>query len=210
LLDSGHAIDDNGRHELLAGIADEAEHMEHFINNLLDMTRLESGGQKPRREQYPLQELVASTLQRLRKKIGDRRVIIDIPEDLPLLYVDGTLFEQVLINLVDNALQYTPADSPIRISGKNLGKSVEILVQDRGPGLPPDEPQRVFQKFYRSAAGANHSGIGLGLAICRGIVELHGGTITAANRDGGGAAFVITLTADSIRPGKPAMIENPA
>jgi two-component system, OmpR family, sensor histidine kinase KdpD len=208
LLEAGHAIDERGRRELLAGIADEAEHMEHFINNLLDMTRLESGSQKPKREQYPLQELVASTLQRLRKKIGERQIVIDIASDFPLLFVDGTLFEQVLINLVDNALQYTPADTAIEISGQSRDKAVEISVLDRGPGLPADDPTRVFQKFYRSAAGAKHRGIGLGLAICRGIVELHGGTITAKNRDGGGAAFIITLSGDSLRPGKPAMIET--
>ncbi len=204
LLEAGHAITEPERKELLCAISEEAEHMEHFINNLLDMTRLESGGLQPKRELYPLQELVAAALQRLRKRTERRQLLIDIPADLPLLFVDGTLFEQVLINLLDNALQYTPEDSPIEIQGKIENNGITITVADHGPGLPTDDPNRVFQKFFRSAMGTNHRGIGLGLAIVRGIVELHGGTIEAHNRQDGGAAFMITLKDDALRKAVPA------
>jgi len=212
LLDAGHAIDEPTRRELLVAIADEAEHMEHFINNLLDMTRLESRGLQPKRDLFPLQELVASATQRLRKRIESREMVVAIPCDFPLLWVDGTLFEQVLINLLDNALEYTPADTPIEISAAAEDDQVTIRVADHGPGLPADDPNRVFQKFFRSAVGANRRGIGLGLAIVRGIVELHGGTITAHNRaaggGGGGAEFVITLKGKAFQPEKLAAAAN--
>ncbi|HMD53390.1 MAG TPA: ATP-binding protein, partial [Phycisphaerae bacterium] len=193
LEESGETINSAARMELLHNITNEAEHMERFISNLLDMTRLESGGLQPRFELYPLQDIVASVLERFRQKASRRKIQVNIRPDLPLLSVDGALFEQVLINLLDNALEYTPESSPIIISADADDKHIIIHVADRGPGLPREDPNRVFQKFYRSSTSANHRGIGLGLTISRSIVELHKGTITARNPEGGGAEFIITL-----------------
>ncbi|HTV48659.1 MAG TPA: sensor histidine kinase KdpD [Phycisphaerae bacterium] len=193
LLESGEVVAPATRVELLHNIISEAEHMERFISNLLDMTRLESGGLQPRFELYPLGDIVASVLERFRQRTTHRKIQVNIRPDLPLLSVDGSLFEQVLINLLDNALEYTPESSPITISADADDQQITIRFSDRGPGLPRDDPNRVFQKFYRSSTGDNHRGIGLGLTICRSIVELHHGTITARNLETGGAEFIITL-----------------
>ncbi|MEI8196506.1 MAG: sensor histidine kinase KdpD [Phycisphaerae bacterium] len=193
LLDNSAKLAPADRIELLLNIANEADHMERLVNNLLDMTRLESGRIDLQKELYPLQELVVSTLERLKKRLGARSVDVDIRTDLPLLSVDGPLFEQVLMNLVENALEYTPAGTPIEIAAAATETSIIITVADHGPSLPPDDPARVFQKFFRSPRSTNHRGIGLGLAIVKQVVELHGGQITAANRSQGGALFTITL-----------------
>lgn len=193
LLESGAAIDSSGQHELLENIADESERMERLITNLLDMTRLEAGRVEIQPEPYPLAEVISSVLGRLRKRLAGRRVDTHLPADLPLVQADGTLLEQVFMNLIDNALQYTPAESPIDILAQPAGTFIKIIVSDRGPGLPVEDPNRVFQKFYREQNAANHRGVGLGLTICKQIVELHHGTIRAENLPQGGASFIITL-----------------
>lgn len=198
LLEARDALDHATRMELLQSIAEETDHMDRFINNLLEMTRLEAGRFTLKCELYPLSELVVSALERLRKRLGDRNVLVTIRPDLPLLSVDGPLFEQVLRNLLENALQYTPPQSPIEISADATDSQITIAVADHGPGLPAENPDHLFQKFYRSATGSTHRGIGLGLAICRQIIELHGGHIEAANRPAaagapGGAVFTIRL-----------------
>jgi two-component system sensor histidine kinase KdpD len=128
----------------------------------------------------------------------------DLPPDLPLVQVDGVAIEQVLVNLLDNAAEYVPASSPIeiavRLAGADEGGDVAVEVADRGPGLPAGAEQRVFQKFFGAGAGSSRRGLGLGLAICRGIVEAHGGRIFAANRPGGGAAFRFTLPRSATPP----------
>jgi two-component system sensor histidine kinase KdpD len=190
--------DDRGRlgprqqADLLDTICSEAERMERLVANLLDMVRLESGTVSPKRDWVPLEEILGSALSRLEPRLADRPVATDVPQDLPLLSVDPVLFEQVLANLLDNALKYTPAGSPIEIRARADGNELEIEVADRGPGLPADSLPRVFEKFYRGAH-PGVGGVGLGLPICRGIVQAHGGTIGAANRDGGGASFRIRL-----------------
>ena len=170
--------------------------MERLINNLLDMTRMEAGGMVVKKEWLPLQEVIGSALQHLDRRVRGRQIKVEIPPSDPLVQMDGVLIEQVLINLIDNVLEYTPPDSPIEIDASLNGESVGIEVIDHGPGLPPGTESRVFEKFFRIRPNESRRGIGLGLAIVRGIVEAHGGTISAANRPGGGAVFRFTLPLD--------------
>jgi two-component system sensor histidine kinase KdpD len=167
------------------------------------MTRVESGSLRVQREWIPLEEVVGTALSRLDRVLTGRPVHVALADGLPLLAVDPLLFEQVLVNLVENAAKYTPAQSPIDIGARQDGDSTVIEVSDRGPGIPPGDEQRVFEKFYRGGHTAV-AGAGLGLAICKGIVEAHGGTVAVSNRVEGGATFRIVLpkTADepSIEP----------
>jgi two-component system sensor histidine kinase KdpD len=153
--------------------------------------RLDSGSLHIKREWIPLEEMVGSALARLQSKLAHREVKTRLAADLPLLAVDQVLFEQVFINLLENAVKYAPT-GPIELSAAVDAGLVVIDVADRGPGLPTGAEQRIFEKFFRSS-GTGAAGVGLGLSICRGIVEAHGGTIRAQNRPGGGALFRITM-----------------
>lgn len=200
LLENGDAIPPAERRELLESVADEADHMERLITNLLDMTRLESGHLQLKLEPYPLSEIIGSALSHFSKRLSGRSMQVHIPADLPLVQVDGSQMEQVFTNLLDNALQYTPPGSPLTLTATLDGAMVEVVLADQGPGLPSADPERVFQKFYRSPGGpdAIRRGVGLGLAICRQIIELHHGTIHAANRPTGGAAFTLRIPATQV------------
>ena len=185
-------LSDPDRRELLETICEEAEHLERLVANLLEMTRLEAGAAPVHREWVPLDELIGGALYRLEHRLGQRAVHIDVPESLPLLSADPVLLEQVFYNLFDNAGKYSPEGTPIDVDARMSDSSVTITVADRGRGLPPGNESNVFEKFYRGP----HSGIqgaGLGLAICRAIVEAHEGTITAEQRPGGGALFRLAL-----------------
>ena len=157
------------------------------------MTRLESGGIRVRKDWEHLEEVVGSALARVEKRLGARCVDIQLAPDLPLVPLDPLLIEQVLINLLDNAIKYTPGDTPIEISASVEEREMRVAVADRGPGFAPGEEARVFDKFYRGQKAGTRSGVGLGLAIARGIVEAHGGRIIAETRPGGGALFRFTL-----------------
>jgi two-component system sensor histidine kinase KdpD len=180
------------RTDLLDTIAEEAERLERLVANLLDMTQVESGSLRVRREWVPLEETVGSALTRLEESLASRPVRVSLAPDLPLVSIDPVLFQQVLVNLLENAVKYTPAGSEIEIDGRATENAVVIEVRDRGPGIPPGDEARVFEKFYRGAH-ARVAGAGLGLAICKGVVEAHGGTIQVENRTGGGAAFRVTI-----------------
>ena len=193
LVEGGDELDPGTRRELALGIEDEADRLNRLVHNLLDMTRLESGGIQARKDWHSIEEVVGSALGRMEKALGERRVVIDLPADLPLVPLDPLLIEQALINLLDNAVKYTPADAPIEIAGSVDDGAVSLLIADRGPGFAPDEVERVFEKFYRGGTAAGRGGAGLGLTIVRGIVQAHGGRAVAANRPGGGALFRITL-----------------
>ena len=145
-----------------------------------------------KREWVPLEEMVGSVLTRLEKRLVGRPVEVRLPDDLPLLSVDPVLIEQVLLNLLENAAKYTPAESPLEITARADESTVVFEVADRGPGLPEEALGRVFEKFYRGPH-VGVGGVGLGLPICRGMVEAHSGSITAENRAGGGAVFRVTL-----------------
>jgi len=179
------------RRELLGTIHDETERLDRLIRNLLDMTRLESGAIMLRREWHPLEEIVGAALHRTSAILGDRSVRTELPSDLPLVPIDGALLEQVLLNLLENAAKHTPSGTPIEVRAMRDGEGVAVEVADRGPGLPPEELRRVFDKFHRVSTRAG--GVGLGLAICDAIVRAHGGRIWAENRDDGGAVFRFTL-----------------
>ena len=200
LLQTGDALAADSKVELLDTIYSEAERMERLITNLLDMTRLESGGLLVRKEWHPLQEIVGSALHHLDRRLRGRAVRTEIPDDLPLVHIDGLSMEQVLVNLIDNAIEYAPSDSPIEITARVNEKEIAIEVADHGPGLPPGTETRVFEKFFRARPTDTRRGIGLGLAISRGIIEAHGGAIAASNRPGGGAVFTITLPRDATPP----------
>lgn len=183
------------RRELLQTMVDESHRLARLVDNLLDMTRLESGAIELQRQWHVLEELVGSALARVARQLDGRTVRVEIPPDLPLVWIDGVLFEQLLVNLLENAARYTPRSSHIGVSAHREPRGMIIQLTDDGPGLPAGHESRVFDKFFRGSAPTadGRRGVGLGLAICRAIVEAHGGQITAANRPGGGAAFLINL-----------------
>jgi two-component system sensor histidine kinase KdpD len=199
LLDAGPALDPVSQRELLQSISDEAEALNQLVGNLLDMTRLEAGALTVNREWHSAEEIVGVVLNRLSHRLQDRPIATRLPPDLPLVFVDATLIQQVLVNLLENADRYSPPGAPIEIAVTTSGKWLTFEVADHGPGLPPGDEQRVFEKFYRSPHGGSRSGVGLGLSICRGIVELHGGRIWAENRDRG-AVFRFTLPLEGRAP----------
>ena len=167
--------------------------MNRQVINLLEMTHLESGSVELRKGWYPLEELVGAALTRPDDRLRDRTVVTDLPDDLPLVSCDAVLIDQVLLNLLDNALKYTPPDSPIEISARAVEGAVQVDIADRGPGVPPGAEERVFDKFYRAQPAQSGGGVGLGLSICRAAVTAHGGRIWVENRPGGGARFSFTL-----------------
>jgi len=192
ILDGGSRVDDSTRQELLESVREEAERLNRLVQNLLEMTQLESGALPLHRELHPLEEIVGAALGRVGKRLGDRRVTTKVPPDLPLVPIDDVLVEQVLVNLLDNAIKYTPSGSPIEIIATAGERNVTVEIADHGPGLPPGTEDKVFEKFFR-AQPPDARGVGLGLAICRGIVRAHGGRIWAQNLPGGGVAFLFTL-----------------
>jgi two-component system sensor histidine kinase KdpD len=198
LLEREHNLDPHGR-ELAQVAYEEAERLNRLVGNLLEMTRLESGNVKVDKEWQPLEEVVGTTLLRLERLFEDHPLKTHLPDDLPLVPIDAVLIEQVLVNLLENAVKYTPADSPVDLSAWVEGQAVIVEVADRGPGLPPGDEQRIFDKFYR-VRPTTASGVGLGLAICRAVIEAHGGHIWAENRAGGGAVFRFTLPLDGEPP----------
>jgi two-component system sensor histidine kinase KdpD len=195
----GSAYDDATRAELLASVQAEAERLNRFIGNLLDMTRLESGSIDLKPELADLGEIVGTALERASKLIGGHRVAIEIAPDLPMLRTDYLLLEQALFNLLDNAAKYSSTGSRVLISARRDGGAVVVEISDEGPGIPPADLERIFDKFYRvHAQDRQRAGTGLGLAICRGFIEAVGGSITAGNRrDGQGAVFTLRLPAAS-------------
>jgi two-component system, OmpR family, sensor histidine kinase KdpD len=179
--------------EMLADIYDEAESLSRLSHNLLSIARLESGSLTLRKEVQPLEEVVGASLNRLEKRLADRPVKISLAPDLPMIPLDAALAEQVFINLLENALKYTPAGSPIFMSASLNGNEIEVEVADSGPGFNPEDLDKIFDMFYQGAQGRDLKGHGLGLFICRAIVEAHGGRIWALNREGGGAAVRFSL-----------------
>ncbi len=190
-----HRIRDPGALELIGAIEDEADRLARRVRDLLDMTRLESGAVRLQKEWQPLEEVVGAALNRMEPSLAGREVVTRLPEDLPPVRIDGPAVEQVLLNLLENALKYSGTDGAIEISALAQDGSVVVEVADRGPGIPSGLEERLFDKFFQADPRGQAGGVGLGLAVCRALVELHGGRITAANRPGGGAAFRITLPA---------------
>lgn len=192
LKDETGPLSEAQRLELTESICDEAARLERLVANLLDMTKLQSGGIVPKRELIPPEELVGSALTRLDEQLRGREVKVSMEPELPLAHVDPVLLEQVLINLLDNAAKYTPAGTAIEVAVRRHHGGLAFEVSDVGPGLMPGEATKVFDKFYRGTH-ARSGGAGLGLPICKGIVEAHGGQLMAAPRVGGGVTFRFEL-----------------
>jgi len=195
LRDLSDALDPVAKADLVATIVDEAERLNRFIANLLDMTRLESGAVAPNVVPLDIGEIVGTALQRASKILSEHRVEVDLSADLPMLPLDAVLFEQVLFNLLDNAAKYADPGSTVGIRSFRERATVCLQVLDEGDGIPPDELESIFGKFHRVQKGDRvRAGTGLGLAISRGFVEAMGGTITAANRsERRGAVITIVL-----------------
>lgn len=186
--------------ELSKAIYDEARRMSNLVSNILDMARLDAGAMQLSKEWYPVEEIIGTVLTRLAKRLAGRAVEVALPPGIALIYCDAGMIEQVLTNLLENALRYTPAGSALDIAVEASADWVEISLADRGPGIPPGFESRLFEKFYRLQSEAAQSGVGLGLAICRAIVAVHGGSIQAHNREGGGAVFTFVLPLDHPQP----------
>lgn len=192
LLDPHTVLNDQARTELTSEIQTAAERLNRLVENLLDMSRLDAGRLRLKLEWCDIGDVVGVALRRLETVIGSRPVSVMVAPDVPLMKLDFVLMEQVLVNLIDNACMYAPREMPVEIAAIVEGSCVRIDISDRGPGIPLDVLQRIFDKFYR-VPGTAAGGTGLGLSICRGLVEAHAGTLTAENRSGGGAIFSIRL-----------------
>jgi len=194
LLQEDVQWDDEARRSFALTIEHEADRLNRLVANLLDMSRIEGGALKPEKEWYPMQALIQDVLKRMQPLLQGREVRTSLPDDLPLVKVDYLQIDQVVTNLLENAVRYTPRGSPIDISVEVKDGQMLVSVADRGPGIPPADLERIFDKFYRVLRNQRDTrGSGLGLAVCRGLVEAHGGRIWAENREGGGAIFRFTL-----------------
>ncbi|HVC02146.1 MAG TPA: sensor histidine kinase KdpD [Steroidobacteraceae bacterium] len=186
-------IDAATRTSLARSIESKARDMADLVSNVLDLTRFESGQVVLRRDWQTVDDLVGAALRRVEAKLADHPLELSLAVDLPPVYVDATLVVQVLANLLDNVAKYTPAGTAVRVSATADAPFVRIAVEDDGPGLPPGDPARLFDKFQRGSGEGTIVGAGLGLAICKAIVLAHGGRIEARRRAGGGARFEFTL-----------------
>jgi two-component system sensor histidine kinase KdpD len=191
LLEERDRLDPSQRQDLIESIAADSERLNRVVTNLLEMSRLDSGLEL-HRDWYPLEDIVGAALTRVDKLLRGRKVTTTIPADLPLIRMDDVLIEEVFMNLLENAARYTPQGSLIEISAVQNSENVLVFVRDNGPGFTPGEEERVFEKFFRGNAGGVQ-GAGLGLAICRAILQRHDGTITASNRSGGGGVLTVEL-----------------
>jgi two-component system sensor histidine kinase KdpD len=195
LLDHAHSMTGEMRDEFLEAINQEIDYLNRLVDNLLDMSRIEGGALVPRCEGHPLEDLVEGGLRRVKVPLRARPLEILLAEDLPAVFVDGVEVQQVFVNLLDNAIKYSPDGSPIRIEARSTGQEIEVRVSNSGEGIPPADLERVFQRFYRVRSGREHAihGTGLGLAICKGIIEAHGGRIRAESDPGRQTTIVFTL-----------------
>ena len=200
LLEDEKVYSETARRDLLQAVLQEARRMHRFLNNLLDMARLESGMLKLNKEWCDIQDIIGVAVSRMGDPLTARPVKIDVEPGLPLVKADYVLIEQVLINCLDNALKYSEPGSRIRISARRRGDRLEMAVADRGIQIPPEDLDRIFDKFYRLHSPRQVSGTGLGLAICKGIIEAHGGTIEAANDPAGGVVIKFSLPLSSDAP----------
>ena len=194
LLGDSAPKDPGDRRELLETIHEEGQRLNRLVRNLLDMTRLDAGAVRVNKELQPIEEVIGAALNRTEDRLHGRAVNTHVPRHLPLVPLDTVLIEQVLINLIENATRYSPAGAPIDIAAFARDGGVQVEVADRGPGVAPQDAERIFEKFYRAREGGG--GVGLGLTICRGIVRAHGGRVWVEPRSGGGASFRFALPLD--------------
>jgi len=194
LLDESVDWDLATRRDLLAAVDQETDRLNRLVGNLLEMSRIEAGAPHPARSAHDIGDLVADVLSRMQAQLSTHPVTCDIPADLPPVPISYTQIDQVLTNLLENAVKYTPPATPIAIQVAAKTDHLQVMVEDRGPGIPAGMNERIFEKFVRAVGPERHAaGSGLGLAICRGIVAMHGGRIWVENLPTGGARFVFTL-----------------
>ena len=186
-------LDPAAQRSLVHTAREEADRLNRLVGNLLDMTRLEAGALKVKREACDVEDLVGTAIGQMEERLARRSIQVDIPTGTPMISADFVLVVHVLNNLLDNALKYSPKDSPMGVRARQVGSDVQISVMDRGIGIPKDDLERVFDKFYRVQRPEHVTGTGLGLAICKGIIEAHGGRIWAEERPGGGTCITIAL-----------------
>jgi two-component system sensor histidine kinase KdpD len=163
------------------------------VTNLLDVSRIEANAIRLNRQPSDIEDIISVAREQLGSRHGEHPINFDLPTDIPYLFVDFSLMVQVFINLLDNAFKYSPPNASIEISERKIGQEIEIYVADRGVGIPTQDLERVFDKFYRVERPNYVTGTGLGLSICKGIIEAHGGQIWAENRPGGGTVIRLTL-----------------
>jgi two-component system sensor histidine kinase KdpD len=202
LLDMGPEADESRRKTLLTEVTEESQRLSRLVDNLLTMTKFDAGPMLVQKQWFPLEDVLGSALGRLRKEMTGRIVNKQLAPDLPLVPLDGVLIEQVLVNLMENALKYSGPDSPLDIFARQDDGSILVGVADRGPGLASGEEKNIFEKLYRGSASrtSDQRGAGLGLAIAQAIVNAHGGRVWAENRAGGGAVFWFTLPFEGSPP----------
>ena len=197
LLQEDVQWDEEARRSFALAIEHEADRLNRLVGNLLDMSRIEAGALKPEKEWYPVDELIHDVLGHMQPVLQGRIVQTHLPDDLPPVELDYLEMDQVLTNLIENAVRYTPPESPIEVSAQIEGDQMVISVADRGPGIPQADKERVFDKFYRVLGTQRNAtgitGSGLGLAVSKGLVEAHGGHIWVEDREGGGSIFRFTL-----------------
>jgi two-component system sensor histidine kinase KdpD len=193
LDEQSDSLNEENRKSLILTAREEADRLNRLVGNLLSMTRIESGAIKLHREPGDIQDVIGTALEQLGKRIANRKVQVDVPVDFPLVQMDFTLMVQVLVNVLENAVKYSPEYCSIEVSAELEDDIACIKIADRGEGIPPEDLTRIFDKFYRVQRPENVSGTGLGLSISKGIVEAHGGQIYARTRDGGGTVIIIEL-----------------
>ncbi|MBE0672613.1 MAG: sensor histidine kinase KdpD [Anaerolineales bacterium] len=195
-LDENHKMDEPARNALIENARGEAERLNRLVGNLLNMTRIESGAIKLHREPGDVQDLIGTALEQLGKRAEHHQIKVNVPANFPLISMDFTLMAQVIVNLLENAIKYSPEDSLIEVAASLVDSKARLQIADRGAGIPFEDLSRVFDKFYRVQRPESVSGTGLGLSISKGIVEAHGGQIRALNREGGGTILEVELPLD--------------
>jgi two-component system sensor histidine kinase KdpD len=198
LAEAGSNMDAANRQNLLETALEEADRMNRLVGNLLNMTRLEAGALQVLKQPGDIQDAIGTALDNLGERVDTHKITVHVPEDIPLIPMDFVLIVQVLVNLIDNSLKYSPPQTTISIQVDLQDGEVTIRVSDQGVGIPASDLDRIFDKFYRVQQPENVSGTGLGLSISRGIVEAHGGRIRAENRPAGGATFSFSLPLERI------------
>jgi len=188
------------RASLLATIETGATRMNRLVRNLLDMARLESGSFQLNEDWCDVEDLIGVAVSEFTDDLRDRNIEIVVAPGLPLIRADFELLVQVLSNLLDNAIKYSPEGSAVNITARSDDGAVVLGVGDRGAGIPDEEKTNIFDKFYRLKSSPQVSGTGLGLSICKGIVEAHGGSTLVQDRPGGGSLFLVSLPVERLRP----------
>jgi two-component system sensor histidine kinase KdpD len=201
LRESSAVLDDKARRDLIDAGLNEGERLNHMLSNLLDMSRIEGGTLKLSLQLAELKDLINVALEQVGNRHGTHPVHMNIPDNLPYILVDPGLIVQAFINILDNSFKYSPPESSVDITAELRGEQVEIAIIDHGPGIPPEDLERVFDKFYRLQRPNSVAGTGLGLSIVRGIIEAHGGTVNAANNPNGGTIIRLVLPVKTHKTG---------